>query len=123
MLCFYLLVSRGAVPRLSLLCTLTVIANLVQSGLVIWQSGVLRILGAHPWTPEVCDTHVTNLPVTVPAMSGIALIPRKFKHGIATLAFLKVLLLCLSHGLGDICLQHRYLGTCIIDLSLFEWSA
>jgi len=99
--CSILLLShQGAVPRLSLLCVLAVIANLVQSGFDAHQSGVLRPFGVHPGIPEVCDTHVANLPVTVPAMSGIAFVSRKFEHSITTLTFLEVLFLCLSHGLA-----------------------
>ena len=98
--CSILILSHWDAVRLSLLCVLAVIANLVQFGFVAHQSGVLRPFGVLPGIPEVCDTHVANLPVTVPAMSGIAFISRKFEHSITTLTFLEVLFLCLGHGLA-----------------------
>jgi len=93
--------QQRVVPRFLSLRTLTVIANFVQSGLVIWLSGALRHFGPHSGMPEVCDAHVTNLSVTVPAVSGIAFFTCELEHSIATFASLEVLLLCLGHGLSD----------------------
>ena len=89
----FLLSPQDAVLYLSLLCVLAVIANLVQSG-------VPCPLGVHPGIPEVCDTHVANPPITVPAVPGIAFVSRKLEYGVTTLTLLEVLFLCLSHGLA-----------------------